>query len=94
MHFGLVFCPVIDWKRSKQDVKEGSSTQYDQTKEAKRSINVIDERLKGIYKLKNSNQDLSDLRPLPVERQVDEMIADATNVQNLVQLYEGWMPWI
>jgi phosphatidylinositol kinase/protein kinase (PI-3 family) len=32
--------------------------------------------------------------PLSVEGQVHKMIAEATNVENLVQLYVGWMPWV
>lgn len=103
---------MIDWKRyrSQQKDKKGSSTQDRQTKEAKRSINVIDERLKGIYNLRNPNHgkirrtdelsvdqqddELSHLLPLSVEGQVHKMIAEATNVENLVQLYVGWMPWV
>jgi serine/threonine-protein kinase ATR len=103
---------VIDWKRyrSQQKDKKGSSTQDRQTKEAKRSINVIDERLKGIYNLRNPNHgkirrtdelsvdqqddELSHLLPLSVEGQVHKMIAEATSLENLVQLYVGWMPWV
>jgi hypothetical protein len=105
-------CPVIDWKRyrSQQKDKKGSTTQDRQTIEAKRSINVIDERLKGIYNLRNPNHhkirrtdglsvdqqddELSHLLPLSVEGQVHKMIAEATNNENLVQLYVGWMPWV
>ena len=80
-----------------------------QTKEAKHSIKVIDERLRGIYNLRNPNikkymkkdrysvaqtdESLTQLLPLSVEGQVHKMIAEATNSENLVQLYVGWMPW-
>jgi serine/threonine-protein kinase ATR len=104
--------PVIDWKRyrSQQKSRKGGSTEDRQTKEAKRSINVIDERLKGIYNLRNPNHqkirrtdglsmdqqddEQSHLLPLSVEGQVHKMIAEATSVENLVQLYVGWMPWV
>jgi len=111
--------PVIDWKRyrnqqqksqRKSKSKNASNAQDRHTKEAKRSINVIDERLKGIYNLRNPNlrkirrtdgiadqhedDDLAHLLPLSVEGQVHKMIAEATKSENLVQLYVGWMPWI
>lgn len=103
--------PIIDWKRSRNQQKDGQapSTQERQTREAKRSINVIDERLRGIYNLQNPNlrkyrrkdnismdrdEELTSLLPLSVEGQVHKMIAEAMSHENLVQLYVGWMPWV
>lgn len=110
--------PVIDWKRyrSQQTNSTTSSSrvlstaqQERQFKEVKRSINIIDERLRGIYNLKNPNysrirrtdvvvdqqdDEHSNLLPLSVEGQVHKLIAEATSHENLVQLYVGWMPWI
>ena len=112
--------PIIDWKRSRstQTPNKPSGTkgvdmtqaQDDrQTKEAKHSIRVIDERLRGIYNLRNPNikkylrrdkysatqteESLTQLLPLSVEGQVHKMIAEATSSENIVQLYVGWMPW-
>jgi serine/threonine-protein kinase ATR len=103
--------PVIDWKRyrSQQSHSSTTSTQERQSKEAKRSINVIDERLRGIYNLRNPNfkkyrrtdgwsmdqdDELTHLLPLSVEAQVHKMISEAMSYENLVQLYVGWMPWV
>lgn len=105
--------PIIDWKRyrSQQRPSDGKhgSNQDRQSKEAKRSINVIDERLRGIYNLRNQNlkrvkrsdavsthddNELTHMLPLSVDGQVHKMIAEATSSENLVQLYVGWMPWI
>ena len=51
--------PIIDWKRYRGQQRTSHSrenTNEDRrTKEAKRSINVIDERLRGIYNLRNPN---------------------------------------
>lgn len=51
--------PVIDWKRTRAQQQQGNSRggkeQDRQFKEAKRSIIVIDERLRGIYNLRNPN---------------------------------------
>lgn len=103
--------PVIDWKRYRSQQRGGNSRSADQdpTVEAKQKMNVIDERLRGIYNLRNSNSkkirrtdrlesqqddDLSHPIPLSVEGQVHKMIAEATSNENLVQLYVGWMPWV
>ena len=79
------------------------------TTQAKRSVKVIDERLRGVYNLRNPNlkkyrrtdglsadqdDELTHLLPLSVEGQVNKMIAEATSSANLVQLYVGWMPWV
>ena len=103
--------PVIDWKRHRGQQKKTTSGSGEdrQTKDAKRSIRVIDERLRGIYNLQNPNykkhkrtdsaandleDDVSHLIPLSVEVQVQKMITEATSHQNYVQLYVGWMPWV
>jgi serine/threonine-protein kinase ATR len=112
--------PIIDWKRTRSSQSptkvakakgvEMTQAQDDrQTKEAKHSIKVIDERLRGIYNLRNPNikkylkkdqysaartdESLTQLLPLSVEGQVHKMIAEATSSANICQLYVGWMPW-
>ena len=77
--------------------------------ESKRFLRVIDERLQGVYNLRNPNykkirrtdgfvddqdDELTHLLPLSVAGQVHKMIDEATNNENLVQLYVGWMPWV
>lgn len=106
--------PVIDWKRTRTQQKsqtEPSERKSDRhVKEAKRSIKVIDERLQGVYNLKNPNHKrvrrtdlrsapsemdvMANMLPLTVDGQVHKMISEATSSENLVQLYVGWMPWV
>ena len=106
--------PIIDWKRNRSQQKKakGSSSHHRRESEetaAKRSINVIDERLNGIYNFKNPNlrkirrtdgmstsedEESQNVLPLSVEGQVHKMIAEAMSHENLVQLYVGWMPWL
>lgn len=102
--------PIIDWKRSKGSQRQGSDdTGVRDTTQAKLSLKVIDERLRGIYNLRNPNlkritrtdqvaldndEDMARMVPLSVEGQVHKMISEATCHENLVQLYIGWMPWI
>ena len=51
--------PVIDWKRARSQQRakraETETAQQLQSSAAKRSIRVIDERLQGIYNLRNPN---------------------------------------
>jgi len=103
--------PIIDWKRyrSQQQKRDSTPGAVQQAREAKRSINVIDERLRGIYNVRNPNykamrrkghhtseddEELTHVIPLSVEGQVQKMISEATSNENLIQMYVGWMPWI
>jgi serine/threonine-protein kinase ATR len=115
--------PIIDWKRSRSSQSPKKTTKSStrgvlemtqavnrQTLDAKQSIKVVDERLRGIYNLRIPNtkklkrkdglsgvdqsDELTQLLPLSVEGQVHKLIAEATSSENLVQLYVGWMPWV
>lgn len=102
--------PVINWKRYRSQQRASyRAADHDPSIEAKQKMSVIDERLRGIYNLRNNNmrkirridrienQQDDELRhpiPLSVEGQVHKMIAEATSAENLVQLYVGWMPWV
>mmetsp|Transcript_1182 Transcript_1182/g.2807 ORF Transcript_1182/g.2807 Transcript_1182/m.2807 type:complete len:140 (+) Transcript_1182:329-748(+) len=97
--------PVINFSSSKSQQK---SSEDKDIKSAKRSIGIIDGRLKGVYNLRNPNYkkikredvepseegDISHITQLSVEGQVQKMIMEATSHENLVQVYVGWMPWI
>jgi serine/threonine-protein kinase ATR len=107
--------PVINWKKHRASQQRTSSgirvaSHSDRSKEdAKQKMSVIDERLRGIYNLRNPNlsrilrkdgikyqsdEELRNELPLSVEGQVHKLIAEATSHENLVQLYVGWMPWV
>lgn len=100
--------PVIDWKKQRSQQKQADRKSDRESIEAKRSIGVIEQRLKGMYNLKNPNyrkihridgnidedDEVARLLPLSVEGQVQKMIAEASSHENLVQLYVGWMPWL
>ncbi len=101
--------PVIDWKKQRTQQRQGHSNTPRASNEAKRSIRVIEQRLKGMYNLKNPNSkkikrvdghtvdeddEVARLLPLSVEGQVHKMITEASSHENLIQLYVGWMPWL
>lgn len=110
--------PVIDWKRQKSSQRDSSNSggnsakqqQELQTKEARRSIKVIDERLLGCWNLQNPNHrrvrrtdgslcdpyqhDATHYVRLSVEGQAHKLIAEATSAENQVQMFVGWMPWL
>ena len=109
--------PVIDWRKSKVHQKQKQAQTHAkaqaqledfQKSRAKRAIKVIEERLMGIYNVKNNpnrkkllrkdlegpDESITSMTPLSVEGQVHKMIAEATSNENLIQLYVGWMPWV
>ncbi len=102
--------PIIDWKRHRgQQIVYGEKDSSG-ANEMKRSVKVIEERLKGIYNLRNPNyktirrtdgqasltddDDMANIIPLSIEGQVHKMISEACSHENLVQLYVGWMSWL
>ena len=46
----------------------------------------VDEKRKG-------GQEAIDAIPLSVQGQVQKLITEATNEENLIQMYPGWMPF-
>jgi len=87
--------PVIQGSKSKK-TKEGRDVRG-----AEASIAKIRDRLEGQYNLRNPNKlkgksankvhDKAYEAKLSVEGQVQKMIAEATSLENLVQVYVGWM---
>lgn len=59
--------------------------------QAMEDIQNIELRLQGILRTPR-NKSLS--IPLSVEGQVDSLIQEATNVDNLCQMYFGWGPFL
>ena len=93
--------------QQKQGTKGNAGASKSEADKAKRHIRVIQGRLNGVYNLENPNNkklvrtdtldqedDMTHLLPLSVEGQVQKMITEATNIENLVQVYVGWMPWL
>ncbi|KAL7583725.1 hypothetical protein Lser_V15G45780 [Lactuca serriola] len=44
--------------------------------------------------LKIEGRDITDNRDISIAEQVDYLVRQATNVDNLCNMYEGWTPWI
>nr|XP_019702664.1 serine/threonine-protein kinase SMG1 isoform X2 [Elaeis guineensis] len=44
--------------------------------------------------LKIDGRDVEDIRSLEISEQVDFLVKQATNIDNLCNMYEGWTPWI
>jgi serine/threonine-protein kinase ATR len=101
--------PIIDWNRHRSQQKDEVGTSSKESQDAKQSMKVIEERLRGIYNLRNPNlkkiaridrvsnnedDDMMYLLPLSVEGQVHKMITEATSSENLMQCYVGWTPWL
>ena len=75
--------PLVDWrKRNAQEDESGVKASAEATKELKK----IDSKLNGIIESRGPT-------PLTVSGQVQALIAEATDINNLSQMYIWWMPW-
>ncbi|KAE9043994.1 Serine/threonine-protein kinase [Phytophthora rubi] len=102
--------PLVEWgRRGKAAQGSGKSIpdlSSERTKEETRLVlNTIDDRLRGIYNLGDAIRPLvsashrsilpeTDSLPLSVQGQVDKLIHEATSLENLAQMYIGWMPFL
>lgn len=75
--------PLVDW--IKRNDREDASGMRD-SEEAEKELNKIDLKLRGILQEHGPNV-------LSVQGQVQQLISDATNINNLARMYIWWMPW-
>lgn len=75
--------PLVDWK--KRNAHEDASGQED-SEEAAKELKKIDSKLHGLLASYGSTS-------LSVQGQVQQLINDATQIDNLSQMYIWWMPW-
>lgn len=94
-----------DSDRAGSDIGNGNSNGEQGNAEAHAILAAIDDRLRGVYNLGAAirpHLSVSHLRilpenetlPLSVEGQVDKLIHEATALENLAQMYIGWMPFL
>lgn len=76
----------------------GQNNNYNQvqnlSEKALRALKRIESKLTGLdFKTKKSDDNNKDeQKPISVEDQVNKLIKQATNIENLCQLYGGWSP--
>jgi len=75
--------PLVEW--SKRNVHEDQAGTKE-SDEAEKEIEKIDLKLQGINEMRSPT-------PQSVDGQVARLINDATDVNNLCQMYVWWMPW-
>ena len=100
--------PLVDWKRHKIATADGNFNQnalevLERTKKRLNGVYNYDavtaaEKAKayrsGVKYEKNIRRELSDNKiPLSIEGQVQKLIHEATDEENLVNMYCGWMPF-
>uniref|UniRef100_A0A182TC53 Serine/threonine-protein kinase ATR n=1 Tax=Anopheles maculatus TaxID=74869 RepID=A0A182TC53_9DIPT len=88
----FVYDPMVSWSKvGNANLGHGESNNRDSHVErtdpqAMHNVLNIEERLKGYVKIKGK---LSHM-PLSIEGQVDHLIKEATDIDNLAQMYIGW----
>ncbi|KAK4015632.1 hypothetical protein OUZ56_030607 [Daphnia magna] len=72
----------------------GVLTKTEQQVRNSNEVNAIAASIWHRVRLKLEGRDPDPNKQLTVEEQVDAIIEEATNVDNLALLYEGWTPWV
>ncbi|KAI9189836.1 hypothetical protein H9P43_001269 [Blastocladiella emersonii ATCC 22665] len=83
----FVHDPLIEWKQKRKANSTATAEAADEQmrRQARRVLADIDARLQGM---------VGAGLPLGVNGQVDELIRQATAVENLSRMYVGWMPYL
>ncbi|ORZ38038.1 hypothetical protein BCR44DRAFT_1015824 [Catenaria anguillulae PL171] len=83
----FVHDPLIEWK-SKRKEKDRAKEESEEVmrRHARKLLQEIDNKLQGYVTPGGL--------PLGVSGQVNELIRQATSVENLSKMYEGWMPYL
>ncbi|XP_049291273.1 serine/threonine-protein kinase ATR [Anopheles funestus] len=88
----FVYDPMVSWRKiGNANIGQGEPNSRDchlerTDPQAMHNVLNIEERLKGYVKIKGK---LSHM-PLSIEGQVDHLIKEATDIDNLAQMYIGW----
>lgn len=93
--------PFMDWRTFNRSSSSKSGTLV-----FSNILKVVENRLRGVYgelmiiPVSKNKKGIDDLvnsgrhTELSVQGQVDNVIKDATDVYNLMQMYTGWMPYV
>jgi len=87
----FIYDPLVEW--SKQPRSRGSAAAESgeiRNEKAQTHVNNIEDRLRGILKSKTKLRGL----PLSVEGHVSHLIKEATDENNLCQMYIGWAAYM
>ncbi|XP_048511999.1 serine/threonine-protein kinase ATR isoform X2 [Athalia rosae] len=83
----FVYDPLVSWNKRQPDAGEKTN------EKAVEHIKNIEQRLKGL--LRSQGKKLENIAlNLSVEGQTNHLILEATNVDNLCQMYMGWGPYL
>ncbi|KAJ9583306.1 hypothetical protein L9F63_022360, partial [Diploptera punctata] len=83
----FIYDPIVSW--DKQTAGRGKNTEY--TNElAVKNLKDLERRLQGMVKSKGKECYVA----LSVEGQVNSLILEATDINNLCQMYFGWAPFL
>ncbi|XP_046746064.1 serine/threonine-protein kinase ATR isoform X2 [Diprion similis] len=83
----FVYDPLLSWNKNQPDAAEKTN------EKAVENIKNIEQRLKGLLRSQGKKADNIALN-LSVEGQTNHLILEATNVDNLCQMYVGWGPYL
>ncbi|XP_058065656.1 serine/threonine-protein kinase ATR-like [Anopheles bellator] len=88
----FVYDPIVSWSKvGSGPVDSGTKNSTERTDSAAlQNVLNIEERLKGFVKINGKTSHMA----LSIEGQVSHLIKEATNTDNLAQMYIGWSPFM
>ncbi|XP_057787544.1 uncharacterized protein LOC131004800 isoform X2 [Salvia miltiorrhiza] len=85
---------ILDQDKVEEELQKTSSNQIETIDRPHRGKNAYAVSVLRRVEMKIDGQDITDNREISIPEQVDFLLRQATNIDNLCNMYEGWTPWI
>ena len=88
----FIYDPLVEWSKPPRGRTNHQQIESGQVKNemAQTHVNYIEARLRGVLRNKSKSRGL----PLSVEGQANHLIKEATDENNLCQMYIGWAAYL
>ena len=86
----FIYDPLVEWSKPSKGRSNPTETGEIKNEKGQTHVSNIEARLKGVLKTKSKVRGL----PLSVEGHVNYLIKEATDENNLCQMYIGWAPYL
>ncbi|KAI3446049.1 hypothetical protein Pfo_002714 [Paulownia fortunei] len=85
---------VLNQDKAEEELRRTSFTNIETVSQAHMGKNAYAMSLLRRVEMKLDGRDITDNREISIAEQVDFLLRQATNIDNLCNMYEGWTPWI
>ncbi|PIN16776.1 Non-specific serine/threonine protein kinase [Handroanthus impetiginosus] len=85
---------VSNQDKTEEEIRKTPLTNVETASQAHTGKNAYAMSLLRRVEMKLDGRDITDKREIGIAEQVDFLLRQATNIDNLCNMYEGWTPWI